>query len=91
MENSRHATENAEQVALDLQTRLQASEEKSEGLSTALLITKTALGDHIAMVKEITALADTSKSKSQHHSSAFHTELQSYLRGAKTLDVLNVS
>lgn len=63
LEESASAPVDAKQIACKLQTKLQASEKKSGGLSTALKDTKIALADHVPMIKEKKVVADTAKSK----------------------------
>lgn len=61
----------------------QAFENKSEGLSAALQVAKTTLADHVAMLKERTALADTAKPKLQDKLSGLHAEFDSYRHESK--------
>lgn len=72
------AVANSKQVASYLRTTLQAFKKKSKELSKALLVTSTALADHVAIVNEKTALADNAKSKQENKLSSLHTELKSH-------------
>lgn len=72
-----------ERVVADLKIKLQASQMKSEGLSTELQNSKTALTDHIVMVKEKTASDDTAQSKLQDNLTCLRTEFEQYRRESK--------
>lgn len=65
MEKNTSAAANVVLVAFDFRIKVQVSETVSKGLSAALQDTKTTLADHLAMVKEKNALADTARSKLQ--------------------------
>lgn len=83
LKKSTDAAANAEQVDSDLRTKLKASEENCRGLSTGLQVEKTGFADHIATVRETTAVDDTVKSKLHDVLSNFRTEFKSYRRKSK--------